>query len=72
LVTLKMAINKSYTIIQEQVQKVINRKACAFCGAAIGEPCRSKQGAPIYQIGQMHEARLSNKRKVYGRNTDNE
>ena len=35
------------------------RMACAFCGAPIGQPCQSKNGRKLYDIGQIHDARLS-------------
>jgi hypothetical protein len=35
------------------------RTICPYCHAPAGEPCRSKSGAPIWDIGQMHDARLT-------------
>ena len=35
------------------------RTACPFCGAPIGQPCQSKNGRKLYDIGQIHDARLS-------------
>ena len=32
---------------------------CPYCHAPAGEPCRSKSGTPIWDIGQMHGARLT-------------
>ena len=35
------------------------RTICPYCHAPAGEPCRSKSGTPIWDIGQMHGARLT-------------
>jgi len=35
------------------------RTVCSYCHAPAGEPCRSKSGTPIWEIAQMHEARLT-------------
>jgi hypothetical protein len=35
------------------------RTTCPYCHAPAGEPCRSKSGTPIWEIGQMHDARLT-------------
>jgi hypothetical protein len=35
------------------------RTICPYCHAPAGEPCHSKSGAPIWDIGQMHDARLT-------------
>ena len=35
------------------------RTTCSYCHAPAGEPCRSKSGTPIWEIAQMHEARLT-------------
>jgi hypothetical protein len=35
------------------------RMACTYCGAPIGQPCQSKNGRKLYDIGQIHGARLS-------------
>jgi hypothetical protein len=35
------------------------RMACGFCGAPIGQPCQSKNGRKLYDVGQIHDARLS-------------
>jgi hypothetical protein len=35
------------------------RTTCPYCYAPAGEPCRSKSGIPIWEIGQMHDARLT-------------
>jgi hypothetical protein len=35
------------------------RTACRYCHAPAGEPCRSKSGAAIWDIGQIHDARLA-------------
>ena len=35
------------------------RTACPYCHAPAGEPCRSKFGIAIWDIGQMHDARLT-------------
>ncbi len=32
---------------------------CPYCRAPAGEPCRSKSGTPLWEIGQIHDARLS-------------
>jgi hypothetical protein len=32
---------------------------CGYCHAPAGEPCRSKSGTPIWEIAQMHNARLT-------------
>jgi len=29
---------------------------CPYCHAPAGEPCRSKSGTPLWDIGQMHDA----------------
>jgi len=34
------------------------RNTCSYCHAPAGEPCRSKSGTPIWEIAQMHDARL--------------
>jgi len=36
---------------------------CRYCHALAGEPCRSKSGTPIWDIGQMHGARLTAPRR---------
>jgi hypothetical protein len=35
------------------------RTTCSYCHAPAGEPCRSKSGTPLWEIGQIHEARLT-------------
>jgi hypothetical protein len=35
------------------------RTTCSYCHAPAGEPCRSKSGAPLWEIGQIHDARLT-------------
>jgi hypothetical protein len=35
------------------------RTNCAYCHAPAGEPCRSKSGTPIWEIAQIHNARLT-------------
>ena len=35
------------------------RTTCGYCHAPAGEPCRSKSGTPIWEIAQMHNARLA-------------
>jgi hypothetical protein len=47
-------------------------RPCGFCGAKIGEPCRSKGGAKLYQISMMHDDRLTkgNKSARYRRFKD--
>jgi hypothetical protein len=35
------------------------RTTCPYCHAPAGEPCRSKSGTPLWEIGQMHDARLT-------------
>ena len=35
------------------------RNTCSYCHAPAGEPCRSKSGTPIWEIAQMHDARLT-------------
>ena len=35
------------------------RTTCTYCHAPAGEPCRSKSGTPIWEIAQMHNARLT-------------
>jgi hypothetical protein len=35
------------------------RTTCRYCHAPAGEPCRSKSGTPIWEIAQMHNARLT-------------
>ena len=35
------------------------RTTCPYCHAPAGEPCRSKSGTPLWDIGQMHDARLT-------------
>jgi hypothetical protein len=35
------------------------RTTCSYCHAPAGEPCRSKSGTPIWEIAQIHEARLT-------------
>ena len=35
------------------------RTTCSYCHAPAGEPCRSKSGTPIWEIPQMHNARLT-------------
>jgi hypothetical protein len=35
------------------------RTICPYCHAPAGEPCRSKSGTPLWEIGQMHDARLT-------------
>ena len=35
------------------------RSTCPYCLAPAGEPCRSKSGTPLWEIGQMHDARLT-------------
>jgi hypothetical protein len=32
---------------------------CPYCHAPAGEPCRSKSGTPIWEIGQIHDSRLT-------------
>jgi hypothetical protein len=44
----------------ERMAKIM-KVACPYCGAAIGEFCRSKHGNRIISIGQVHDARLSGK-----------
>jgi hypothetical protein len=39
------------------------RTTCCYCHAPAGEPCRSKSGTPIWEIGQMHDARLTAPRR---------
>ena len=39
------------------------RTNCPYCHAPAGEPCRSKSGTPIWEIGQMHDARLTPRRR---------
>jgi hypothetical protein len=39
------------------------RTTCPYCHAPAGEPCRSKSGTPIWEIGQMHDARLTAPRR---------
>jgi hypothetical protein len=39
------------------------RTTCAYCHAPAGEPCRSKSGAPIWEIAQTHNARLTAPRR---------
>ena len=39
------------------------RTICRYCHAPVGEPCRSKSGSPIWEIGQMHDARLTASRR---------
>jgi hypothetical protein len=39
------------------------RTTCPYCHASAGEPCRSKSGAPIWDIAQMHDARLTAPRR---------
>ena len=40
------------------------RNTCSYCHAPAGEPCRSKSGTPIWEIAQMHDARLTPPRGV--------
>ncbi len=40
------------------------RTNCPYCHAPAGEPCRSKSGAPIWEIGQIHNARLTAPRRL--------
>jgi hypothetical protein len=35
------------------------RTNCPYCHAPAGEPCRSKSGTLIWEIAQMHNARLT-------------
>jgi hypothetical protein len=35
------------------------RTTCPYCHAPAGEPCRSKSGIPLWEIGQIHDARLT-------------
>jgi hypothetical protein len=35
------------------------RTTCPYCHAPANEPCRSKSGTPLWDIGQMHDARLT-------------
>ena len=35
------------------------RTTCSYCHAPAGEPWRSKSGTPIWEIPQMHNARLT-------------
>jgi hypothetical protein len=35
------------------------RTTCPYCHAPAGEPCRTNSGNPIWQIPQMHDARLT-------------
>ena len=35
------------------------RTNCPYCHAPVGEPCRSKSGVPLWEIGQIHDARLT-------------
>jgi len=37
------------------------RTTCPYCHAPAGEPCRSKTGTPLWEIGQMHDARLTSR-----------
>jgi len=39
------------------------RTTCRYCHAPVGEPCRSKSGTPIWEIGQMRDARLTASRR---------
>jgi hypothetical protein len=39
------------------------RTTCAYCHAPAGEPCRSKSGTPIWEIAQVHNARLTAPRR---------
>ena len=39
------------------------RTTCPYCHAPAGEPCRSKSGTPLWEIGQMHDARLTAPRR---------
>ena len=41
-----------------QMGKLLKR-ACQYCGAASGEPCKSRTGLILTSIGQVHEARLT-------------
>jgi cytochrome c2 len=34
------------------------RTSCPYCHALAGEPCRSRSGTPLWDIAQMHSARL--------------
>ena len=35
------------------------RTTSPYCHAPAGEPCRSKSGTPLWEIGQIHDARLT-------------
>jgi hypothetical protein len=39
--------------------KLIEARSCQYCGAQIGELCRSKNGHVLWNLGQVHDARLS-------------
>ena len=39
------------------------RTTCSYCHAPAGEPCRSKSRTPIWEIAQMHDARLTAPRR---------
>jgi hypothetical protein len=38
--------------------------ACRFCGAAIGEPCRSKNGRELLSLGMLHNMRITPDKKL--------
>jgi hypothetical protein len=40
------------------------RTTCPYCHAPVGEPCRSRSGTPLWDIAQMHGARLTALRGV--------
>ena len=57
----------------ERLMRIMHglQRPCPYCGAAIGEPCVSRNGITQWTIGHTHDARLSSdssrlKRSVSG------
>ena len=53
----KSYVHKDHT----PMLKLIEAQPCRYCGAPIGELCRNKKGQVIWNLGQVHDARLSKK-----------
>ena len=38
------------------------KRACAFCGAVAGQPCFTRTGKPVNDLGQIHYSRIDRRR----------